>query len=96
MAVLKVFADRLERRALLDETRLVEAYDAFVVVEADEATAAALATRYPVEDITPQYRLSLGGVLQDPLGRPEGPAAQRALRQAARAPADGAPHHYIV
>jgi hypothetical protein len=88
MAILKVFganANALDPKA---GARVLEKYDAFLLVEADDANARQLARKFPVEDITD--RLS--------------PVTVRArLRTAAgakrSAPADklsAGPHHYVV
>ena len=67
MPVVKVFAPRAERAALAAEGQLIESYPAFVVMQVADAAVRKLARRHPVEDISDQYRLSLGGAEVDPL-----------------------------
>ena len=57
MPILKVFATRDEAAALLKQTTLIEPYDAFVVVDATPRAAQEIGRRFPVEDITAQFRL---------------------------------------
>jgi len=94
MPMLKVFARKTDRKAILQETKLIAAYDAFVVVEASDAQFKALLRKHPVEDITDQYRVPLAGREVDPC------AAPRARSPRAATPAsdalDAGPHHYIV
>jgi hypothetical protein len=61
MNILKVFAPRAQIPAVLQHARLIEKYDAFVVVEAGDVAARLLARTYPIEDITGDYRLQLAG-----------------------------------
>ena len=106
MSILKVFAAREQIPAVLQRARLIEKYDAFVVVEASDEAARTLARTYPTEDITAQYRLQLAGRRVDTLaGRVAGGApATRGKAGATRRPAKAwavaklAPgaHHYIV
>src|SRR5262245_13276685 len=88
MAVLKVFARKTDQPAILEKSKLIEDYEAFVVVEAAPAAARALEQSFPMEDITDQYRIALAGREIDPLAKPSRVAA-------AAAPEEGA-HHYIV
>jgi hypothetical protein len=50
--ILKVFAGKGDAENILTKSRLIQSYDAFLLVEADEQQAQALAKQYPVEDIT--------------------------------------------
>src|SRR5215467_6493236 len=88
MKTLKVFATKAELRDVARVSKPIEKYDAFVVVEAGDKAAAALAKRYPVEDITAQYDLRLPGM------KPRAPRP-RATYRGERSLAKG-PHHYIV
>jgi hypothetical protein len=60
MSILKVFANGDERKAVLESAQLIEEYDAFLLVQASEATARELAKKFPVEDISDQYALQFG------------------------------------
>ncbi|HRD98062.1 MAG TPA: hypothetical protein PLA97_16875, partial [Rubrivivax sp.] len=94
MPVVKVFAPRAERAALAAEGQLIESYPAFVVLQVADAAVRRLSRRYPVEDISDQYRLPLGGSEVDPLSVQAAPARSRSAARAA-APDDAA-HHYLV
>ncbi|MBL8314107.1 MAG: S8 family serine peptidase [Rubrivivax sp.] len=94
MPVVKVFAPRAERAALAAEGQLIESYPAFVVLQVADAAVRRLSRRYPVEDISDQYRLPLGGSEIDPLSVQAAPARSRSAARAA-APDDAA-HHYLV
>lgn len=93
MAMLKVFATKTERKPILEATKLIEAYDAFVVVEASDAQAKVLARTFPVEDISEQYRIPIAGSETDPQAAPRSRAAVRGPTADA---SDTGPHHYIV
>ena len=100
MPILKVFADKSQRDAVLDGATLVEPYDAFVVVDVPPARASALARLFPVEDITDQYRVRLGGrTVSTRPGRSATQAASSGVRAKARKKAaslPAGPHHYVV
>jgi hypothetical protein len=66
MPVLKIFAPRAERAALANDGQLIESYPAFVVMQVADAAVRKLSRRHPVEDISDQYRLPLGGGEVDP------------------------------
>jgi serine protease AprX len=99
--MLKVFVPMDEQLALADKVRVIERYDAFVVVEVSEAVARELAATHLVEDITDQYAIPLGGEVQADLDTnlPRITAAGRTRVHPAykglKAPGDG-PHHYLV
>ncbi len=57
---LKVFCSGPEQDRLADEIPVVERYPGFLLTRLPEAAAQALAARYPVEDITDQYRIRVG------------------------------------
>jgi len=104
MPILKVFADKSQVGDVLEKSTLVEPYDAFVVVDAPPASARTLAREYPVEDITDQYRVRIGGRKVNTLASRSALAtAPSSARSAIKAKANGArsalppgPHHYIV
>jgi len=58
--ILKVYAEKKDIAGIREAARIVESYDAFVLVEADEKMSRSLARKFPVEDITAQYVLSFG------------------------------------
>jgi len=58
--MLKIYANATDAPAIAKSARIVEQYDAFVLVEADETGAGALGRKFPVEDITDQYEIKLG------------------------------------
>ena len=99
MPILKVFADESQRDAVLDGATLVEPYDAFVVVDVPPSRAQALGRLFPVEDITNQYRVKLGG--RSVSMRPGRSASQSAARVRAKAKRTASslpagPHHYVI
>jgi subtilisin family serine protease len=100
MPILKVFADESQRDAVLDGATLVEPYDAFVVVDVPASRARALSRLFPVEDITDQYRVKLGGrVVNMRPGRSASRSAGRGVRTNAKRRARSlptGPHHYVV
>jgi serine protease AprX len=58
--IMKVYAGKEDAAAIREAAKVIEKYDAFLLVEADEAEAAALGRRFPYEDITDQYNLKFG------------------------------------
>lgn len=107
MPMLKVFVPRAESAALAEFGQIVEAYDAFTVVDAGPGAARRLVRSHPVEDISDQYRLPLGGTEVDPLAGAAGAAAasarataasrsRRAVARSTAAPDDDEPHHYLL
>src|SRR5436853_318259 len=92
--VLKVFSARADQRAIVENYRVIEPYDAFVLVEATPREAARLTRRFPVEDITDLYSIQLEGrELDSSAGRSSRGAARSAARPKPLAPG---PHHYLV
>jgi len=95
MGILKVFGGKLDRPHILANARLVETYDAFLLVDADEAQTQALSKLYPVEDITDQYQLTVNN-------RSASRAKPRAMVAGKKPVVPGAAnlppgaHHYIV
>jgi len=106
MPMLKVFVPRAESAALAEFGQIVETYDAFTIVDAGPVAVRRLVRSHPVEDISDQYLLPLGGAEVDPLGGAAGTeavsaratVASRSRRALARstAPPDDAPHHYLL
>lgn len=95
MSILKIFVDQAEVAEVTKQARLIERYDAFVLLEAEPNLARELARRFPTEDITGQYRMPLEGVEKDPLATVPKLAARSRPRSKASTP-DSGPHHYIV
>jgi serine protease AprX len=96
--ILKVYAGKDEVAAISESVKVIETYEAFTVVEADEEQAKALAKKYPVEDMTAQYDLKLGGQTVDtskPRITAEGTTRPHAAYKGVRQPGPG-PHHYVV
>lgn len=94
MPILKIFAPRAERAALANEGQVIESYPAFVVMQVEDAAVRKLSRRFPVEDISDQYRLPLGGSEVDPLSVKS--ASVRSRSAARGAAPDDAAHHYLV
>jgi len=104
MPILKVYATKEERASLPPSVKLIEPYDAFVVLEATPAAAAAIARKFPLEDISDQYGLQFG----DRALRPATSSNLKAVAKKSSAPAkssaskkagdklDAGPHHYVV
>jgi hypothetical protein len=59
MPILRVFVDKDDRPPVLQQSTLIEPYDAFLLVQATPAGARRLARKYPVEDITDHYQVHL-------------------------------------
>src|SRR5262245_39820499 len=97
MPILKVFARKADAPAILARAKLLEAYDAFLLVEASQVTARALSRKYPVEDVTGQYQIPLGEMAIDtskPRVTKAGVRAHPAYRGADKL--KPGPHHYLV
>jgi serine protease AprX len=92
MSILKVFANGNERKAVLESAKLIEEYDAFLLVEASEATARELARRFPVEDISDQYALQFGDRTIKTTTRRASPLGKSAASKAGAKLPSG-PHH---
>ncbi|AVP97167.1 serine protease [Ahniella affigens] len=97
MSILKVFVDQADAATVLAESRLIEAYEAFLLVETTDEQASALAARFPVEDISDQFevqvneiKIPMKGLAKTPTG-----ASMKASAWASVA-IDAQPHHYIV
>ena len=59
--MLKIFCRDAEQDKLAELYSVIERYQGFLIVEVAEHLVAKLASEYPVEDITSQYILRLGG-----------------------------------
>ena len=95
MAILKVFAKKADRKSILENAKLIESYESFVVVETSDAGAKTLARTFPVEDISDQYQVPFAGRELDPLAktaRAKGPSSRTKPMERIGA----GPHHYIV
>ena len=57
---LKIFCTGADQDRLAETLLVVARYEGFIIVEISEGKIAALARRYPVEDITDLYRIQAG------------------------------------
>lgn len=92
--ILKIYTATDDVSAISKSAKIIQAYDAFLLVEVSSAQAKSLSRKYPVEDITAQYRLRIGGRIVN-TGKqritaedPSHPRSRGKLRPG--------PHHYIV
>lgn len=90
MPILKVFASKSDHADILRRGRLVEKYDAFLVVDASPQALAALSRKYPVENISSQFELRMG----PRAARSKVPAPRADYRGEPKLPRG--PHHYVV
>jgi hypothetical protein len=93
---LKVYASKQDVPAIAAVAKVIEKYDAFLLVEANEAAAKSLARKYPVEDITDHYALTFGSRTIDtskPRITAQGTRTHAAYKGQRLAPG---PHHYVV
>jgi serine protease AprX len=95
MPILKVYANVDEITSALPSAKLIEKYDAFVVVQASEAAAKELAKKFPLEDISDQYTLRFGDRTVKTPKQPPATAGKRTAAKGAEKLGSG-PHHYIV
>jgi hypothetical protein len=96
--ILKVFADRAEYPSLKAAYKVIETYDAFIVLEAGDAAAKTLAAKYPVEDLTSEYELQFGERPVDtsqPRITEAGDVKPHPAYKGVKKPGPG-PHHYVV
>ncbi|KQZ45129.1 S8 family serine peptidase [Duganella sp. Root1480D1] len=93
MNTLKVFASKDDVMAIAGNVQVIESYGAFIVVEAGSAAEKKLIARLPVENITEQFKLPLGGKQVDPLAPKR---AAKALNGSKPQAVDSKQHHYIV
>ncbi|WP_328663147.1 S8 family serine peptidase [Nocardia salmonicida] len=98
---LKVIANRSEQAALARDHTVTANYDAFALVQVNEAQARELSQRYLVEDITAQYEIPLGPTAEDSIDTnlpritgPARPSAHPAYQRTRRL--DAGPHHYLI
>jgi serine protease AprX len=96
MPILKVFVGKAEKPRVLAQSRLIEEYEAFLLVEANNAEARKLSRSYPVEDITNQYKLRIGPRTVDTSMLSSTTAGRRQEITRATAWLTSGPHHYIV
>jgi hypothetical protein len=96
MPILKsLCTSRAERAALAADGEVIESYPAFVVMQVADAAVRKFSRRHPVEDISDQYRLPLGGSEVDPLSVKSAHGARPLVPRRGAAPDDAA-HHYLV
>jgi serine protease AprX len=99
MPTFKVFANKEEIPTVLKSAKLIEKYDAFLLVQASEAVARGLAKKFPVEDISDQYALQFGDrAIKTTAARAS--TAAKSVKGAkgtkGKAKLSSGPHHYIV
>ena len=96
--ILKIFASGPEQDALAESYRLIERYDAFLLVETSPKRAKSLARTHLTEDVTSQYIIETGGGVIDttsPQIDPNGKMSVQAWRGDVKPLAAGK-HHYLV
>ncbi|MDZ4689307.1 MAG: S8 family serine peptidase [Planctomycetaceae bacterium] len=102
--ILKVFASGTDQDQLAAQYPVIERYEGFVLLEAPDEAAPALATSQLVEDVTDQYQLELGGKTVN-TASPKSRGSALAGRRRVGAPPVAAPvkkapdtarHHYLV
>jgi serine protease AprX len=95
MPILKVYANADERKTVLESAKLIEKYDAFVVVQASEASAQELAKQFPLEDISDQYALQFGDrTIKSTTPRTATAGKSKAAKGGEKL--GSGPHHYVV
>jgi hypothetical protein len=95
---IKLFATAAEQAAIARQHGAIERYPGFMVLEVGDDEARALGSRYPVEDITDQYVITLRGEPMD-TARPRVDAKGKTLPHPAYRGAERlrpGPHHYLV
>ena len=96
MPILRVFVDKDDRPPVLQQSTLIEPYDAFLLVQATPAGARRLARKYPVEDITDHYQVHLPNKTLN-TARPRITTAGKVRHPAYKAERlSPGPHHYLV
>jgi len=90
---LKVFAQGPEQKSLAEYGAVIARYDAFAIVEVARGKGAALSSRFPCEDLTSLYKVSLGGKRTVPPGSGTTRTARRS--GPTKMPSPGY-HHYLV
>ena len=97
--ILKVYSANDDGEAAIRKSgKTIQKYDAFLLVEATSAQAKSLSRKYPVEDITSQYRLKIGDRTVNtahPRITAEGSVRPHIAYTGTRRLAPG-PHHYVV
>lgn len=96
--ILKVICGPAEQQSLASTYPVVERYDGFILLDVPEDQVAVLAKRFPVEDITAQYSIRVGGEEIDtsqPRVDAKGKALAHPAYEGAKRLAAG-PHHYLV
>jgi hypothetical protein len=88
---LKVFVTGAGQQNLGASTETIERYPGFLLVAASPDAVSAMAGRYPVEDITDQYRIVVGDTTLDP----DSLQAPPKVRGVAASKAAGKHHHLV-
>jgi len=92
--ILKIYAATDDEAAISKSSKIIQTYDAFLLAEVKSAQAKSLSRKYPVEDITAQYRLRIGGRIVN-TGKQRITAEDSSHPRSAGKLPPG-PHHYIV
>ena len=96
MPIVKVIVDQADEASVLKGARLIERYDAFLLIETTPAAAREIARRHLVEDITAQYQLDLPNVRIN-TSKPRVTAARVHPHPAFKGERVGpGAHHYVV
>lgn len=95
MPILKVYANADEITSVLESAKLIEKYDAFLLVQASEAVAQELAKKIPLEDISGQYAIQFGEHILKTAKSLIAPSGNRTVAKGGEK-VDFGPHHYIV
>lgn len=94
----KVFCSKEERAELSSTYHVIENYESFLLLKVSKADLESLARKYPIEDITDQFIISIGGrkiktdlPRVDAQGRIRPHAAYRGVKKLS-----SGKHHYLV
>jgi subtilisin family serine protease len=97
MPILKVFVDKSHAADVLASTSLIQRYDAFTVVEASEERARSIRKKFPVEDISADYQLPIGGrTINTLVWRSSAKRAGLLKSVESKSEVIERPHHYVV
>ena len=91
--ILKIYSATDDQAAISKSGKIIQTYDAFLLAEVTSAQAKSLSRKYPVEDITAQYHLRIGGRIVN-TGKQRITANSSRPHVGSKLPPG--PHHYIV